>query len=227
MIEATPRSSSYSARWHKLSLQTQVRTSFGISTVVALLAVFFIALGVSSDASGKIKVSARAALTAQTERNMQSVSQQAAETVARFLDNLEGSVGILEQATLDLVNDYPTNFDSADNVPFVDASSGALRYPLQVPPAVSDVSSEWAAAYMIDSVKATSDPSGVAELAPGRDFVRMYVKRTLLLLYTTRVATTTLACWCCFCRCYTRLEVLRLLRPRAGAASAGATVHDY
>lgn len=68
-------------------------------------------------------------------------------------------------------------------MPFEDEAGGTFKHPLTAPAAVGDVWAGWSAAYMIDSVRATSNPADVAKLAPGRDFKRMYAERTLPLLY--------------------------------------------
>ena len=110
------------------SLRYQVLISFGSISAVAILTIITAAIVTSIMAGHRVQSHAESTLRAQAIRTIRVSSESLADTVSRRSDSIHGAVSILVEATRDRL--VGRNWETDDQVPFIDMVSGQRRYPL-------------------------------------------------------------------------------------------------
>lgn len=87
------------------SLRRQLLTSFGLTTIVAIVIVMLIAILTTRNSGDTVQRKARASLTNQVRDNLAASTRYTAETLSKKLfDNLGGAAAIMEEMTKDRVS---------------------------------------------------------------------------------------------------------------------------
>lgn len=110
------------------SLRYQLLISFGSISTIAILTIIGVSIVISVIAGHDVHLAAESTLRAQAIRTVRVSSESLADTVSRRSDGIHGAVSILVEATLDRI--VGRNWETDDQVPFVDMVSGERRYPL-------------------------------------------------------------------------------------------------
>jgi hypothetical protein len=121
------------------SLRYQLFMSYGITSAIAIGVVMLVATLTVKSTGDFVISEARDLLKSQVIANTRASSENAANTLSRKFEHLEGVVSLMAELVSDRIVGYPNNDWEADrHVPFFDSLSGKNVYPLLSDPLPPD-----------------------------------------------------------------------------------------
>jgi hypothetical protein len=121
------------------SLRYQLFVSYGITCAIAIGVVMLVATLTAKSTGDCVTNEARDLLGGQVINNTRDSSENAAATLSKKIEHLEGVVSLMAEFVSDRIVGYPNNEWEADrHVPFFDSLSGKNVYPLLSDPLPPD-----------------------------------------------------------------------------------------